>query len=170
MSELGPLNLAGADLKGFDAVDPGRYQAEIFEIKVDAVKNETGEGKLPAGTPMLKIQYRLVSDIQGNTEGIENRRVFQQLVIPPKGYDEKKASVMKGMVARFFMALGYTEDEVTGAKFDPDLSEQVGKEVTINVSREPKKDRSGEVIEGEFNNNVKSVKPRQEAGVATGLL
>jgi hypothetical protein len=170
MGDLGPLNLGDANIKGFDAVDAGRYNAEIVAITVDAVKNATGAGKTPAGTPMIKVQFKLLSNLEGETDSIENRRVFASYVVPPKDYDKKKADTMKGMIARFFMALGHSEEEVRDKKFDPDFDDYVGREVQVTVGREPKKDQQGHEIEGEFNNPVKAVKPAGEAVASSGLL
>ena len=165
----GPLNLSDANIKGFDAVDPGRYHAEIFEMTMDAVKNTSGTGKMPAGTPMVKVQYKLTADADGNSEGIANRRVFQTFVIPPKDYDAQKAAVLKGMLARFFIALGTPESEVISAKFDPDFEDYIGKPCVVVLGKEPKKDQSGNVVEGEFNNPVKGVKPADSlAGASAG--
>lgn len=158
MSNASPLNLSDADTKGFEAIDPGRYNAEIFEITWDAVKN--AGGKTPVGTPMLKIQFRLTD------EGVANRRVFTQYVVPPADYDAQKKATMNGMIARFFMALGYTEEQVKDKKFNPDFEDLKGKECVVVLGREQKKDKDGNLIEGEFNNPVKGIK---EAGsIATG--
>lgn len=160
MSGLGPLNLADADLSVFEAIEPGRYNAVVHEIKLDAVKNTSGTGRMPAGTPMIKIQYRLTD------EGVDNRRVFQTLVIPPADYDAAKAAKMKGMIVRFFVALGFPEDTVLNKKFNIDdaLLDAQGRECVVQVGKEPKKDAQGNVVEGEWNNPVKGVKP---AGSAT---
>jgi len=166
MSSAGPLNLAGADLKGFDAVDSGRYNAEIFEMKMDAVKNTSGTGKMPAGTPMVKVQFRLLSDSEGNPEGILNRRVFSTYVIPPKGYDEAKGSKLKGMLARLFIALGDPEEKVLNPKFNPDFDDYKGRPCVVSVGKEPKRDSQGNVIPDEFNNPVRGVKP---AGSLSGV-
>lgn len=173
-SGMGPLDLSSADLKGFDAVDPGRYVAEVFEMTMDATKNPGG--KTPVGTPMLKIQFKLLSDSQGNSEGIENRRAFTQYVIPPADYDPKKAATMKGMIARFFIALGWPEEKVVSKKFDFDnaMEEAIGRQCVIVLGREPKLDRDKNVIEGEFNNPVKGVKHidtlNAAAAASSGLL
>jgi hypothetical protein len=169
MSTPGPLNLSDANLKGFEALDPGRYNAEVFEITMDAVKNTSGTGKMPAGTPMVKVQYKITSNAAGDTEGIENHRAWQTFVIPPADYDEKKAQNMKGMLARFFIALGTPEETVLSKKFEPDFEDYVGLPCVVVLGKEPKKDMQGNVVEGEFNNPVKGVKPAgslagQEAG------
>jgi len=160
----GLLNLSDADLSGFEPIDPGRYNAEVHEVSMDAVKN-TG-GKMPVGTPIIKVQYRLVD------EAVNNRRVFQQFVIPPNDYDAAKAAKMKGMIARWFIALGVPEEKVRDKKFDPDLQDFVGAKCVVVVGKEPKKDRDGNVVEGEYNNPVKGVKPAGESvGAGTpGLL
>jgi len=160
-SGLGPLNLSDADLSGFDAVDAGRYNAEVFEMKMDAVKNTSGKGKLPAGTPMIKVQFKLLDN------GVENRRVFVSYAIPPTTYDAKKAATMKGMIARFFMALGEPEEKVLSNTFDPDFDDYVGRSCVVIVGKEPKKTSEGIVIEGEFNNPVKGVKPAGTIGAAS---
>jgi len=163
----GPLNLSDADLTGFEPLDPGRYNAEVFEITMDAVKNTSGEGKMPAGTPMVKVQFKLTN----NDESIENRRVFTQFVIPPKDYDKAKAAKMKGMLARFFIATGDAEEVVLNKDFDPDFEDYKGRPCVVVLGKEPKKDRSGTVVEGEYNNPVKGIKPAGSiVGTATGGL
>jgi hypothetical protein len=154
MGSLGPLNLADADLKGFEAVEPGRYNAEVFAITMDAIKNTSGEGKMPAGTPMMKVQFKLTD------EGVENRRVFTQYVIPPTDYDAKKAATMKGMIARFFIALGETEEAVRSKKFDPEFDNYVGRPCVVVLSKEE--------YNGEWQNRVKGVKPAGEGATGAG--
>jgi hypothetical protein len=149
----GPLNLSDADLSGFEPLNPGRYNAEVFEITMDAVKNTSGEGKMPAGTPMVKVQFKLTD------ESVENRRVFTQFVIPPKEYDKAKASKMKGMLARFFIATGDSEETVLNKDFDPDFENYKGRPVVVVLGKEPKKDRQGNIVDGEYNNPVKGIKP-----------
>src|SRR5262245_47551496 len=160
----GPLNLSDADLSGFEPIEPGRYNAEVFEITMDAVKNTSGEGKMPSGTPMVKIQFKLTGNdpvilADGKTMDIENRRVFTQFVIPPKEYDKAKASKMKGMLARFFIATGDEEELVLNKDFDPDFEDYKGRPVVVVLGKEQKRDRQGNVVEGEYNNPVKGIKP-----------
>lgn len=162
----GLLNLSDADLSGFEPLEPKQYNAEVLEIKMDAVKNTSGEGKMPAGTPMIKVQFKITD------EGAVNRRVFTSMVIPPASYDPGKAAKMKGMIARFFIALGDTEEAVRSKDFDPDLEDYVGRACVVSVGKEQKRTRDGEVVEGEWNNPVKSVKPAGSIAGATssGLL
>jgi hypothetical protein len=159
MSGLGPLNLSDADTSGFEAIEAGRYNAEIFEMKMDAVKNTSGQGKLPAGTPCVKVQFKLTD------EGVENRRVFAQYNLPGEGYDASKAAKMKGMFVRFLTAIGEDEAKVKSAKYNPDFEDFIGRECVVVVNKEPKKTQGGEIVEGEFNNAVKGVK---EAGTLVG--
>jgi|SRR5215831_3041278 len=161
----GLLNLSDADLSGFEPLDPGRYNARIHEITMDAVKNTDGTGKMPAGTPMVKVQFRLTDEAP-----LLNRALWVTYVIPPKDYDAGKAAKMKGMLARFFMALGDSEETVRDKNFDPDFEDYINRECVVVVGKEPKKTRDGEVIEGEFNNPVKGVKPAGSIATTSGGL
>lgn len=151
----GPLDLGDADIRGFAPIDPGRYNAEIIEIKWDAVKNPGG--KLPVGTPMLKVQFKVINPQINNEVTDQDRRVFTQYVNPPKDYHPQKRATMLGMLARFFMALGFTEEDVRKPSFNPDFKELEGTPVVVTLGREPKKDKGGNIVEGEFNNPVKKV-------------
>lgn len=164
MSGLGPLNLSDADTRGFEAIEAGRYPAEVFEMKMDAVKNADGRGKMPAGTPMIKVQFKITDEELKEAKGYEPR-VFAQYIIPPADYDQAKAQKIKGMLVRFFVALGVPEEDVRKKTFNPDFEDFIGKPCVVVVGKEPKKDAAGEVIEGEYNNPVKGVK---EAGTAVG--
>lgn len=155
---MGLLNLSDGDTSGFEALDSGRYTAEIFELGMDAVKNTSGQGKMPAGTPMIKCQFKLTGE-DANGKSVENRRAFMTLVVPPDGYDEKKAQRMKGMIINFFTALGDDEASVRSADFDPNFGDYLGRSCVVVLGKEPKKDQGGNVIDGEFNNPVKAVKP-----------
>lgn len=165
----GPLDLGDADLRGFAPIDPGRYNAEIIEIKWDAVRNP---GKVPIGTPMLKAQFKVINpQIDGEVTD-QDRRVFTQYVNPPKDYHPQKRATMLGMIARFFIALGFTEEDVRKPSFDPDFEELKGTPVVVTLGREPKKDRGGNVVDGEFNNPVKKVDVagKLEEAEGSGLL
>jgi hypothetical protein len=164
----GPLDLSGADTKGFDALDAGRYDAEVYEISWDAVKNTDGTGKMPSGTPMLKIQFKVLDPKIDGESLNQDRRVFTQFVIPPKDYDQKKSATMKGMVARFFMALGFEEEAVKSSEFTPDFEALKGTPcvVVLNKYLYPPDPETGE-----WRNQVKGVKPAGTGvGTSTGLL
>jgi hypothetical protein len=156
----GPLDLSNADTSGFAPIDAGRYNATIHEIKMDAVKNTDGTGKLPAGTPMMKVQFKVLNPVLDGKEIEQDRRVFTQFVIPPKDYDKKKASTMQGMLASFFIASGDDEAKVKSPKFNPDFEDYIGREVVVIISKEEYPKGSGE-----FQNRVKGVK---KAGTLVG--
>lgn len=164
MSAVGPLDLSGADLKGFDALDAGRYDAEIVEVSWDAVKNTDGKGKVPAGTPMLKVQFRILEPMLDGEPVDQDRRVFTQYANPPKDYDAKKRAVMQGMIARFFIAVGFTEEQVKSNKFDPDFEDLKGRACVVTLSKYLYPDNPET---GEWRNQVKGVKPAG-SGVGTG--
>jgi len=165
----GLLNLSNADTSGFEPLEPGRYNAKVFEISIDAVKNPGG--KTPVGTPMVKVQFALF-DNEHMGSGLDNRRVWTQYVVPPKDYDQSKAAKMNGMIARFFMALGVPEETVRSKNFDPDFEDFKDRPCVVVVGKEQKRTRDGDIIDGEFNNPVKGVKPAGSIGesTATGLL
>lgn len=168
---MGPLDLSDADLEGFDAIDAGRYNVELVELTWDAVKNPNG--KLPVGTPILKIQAKVVDH-----EQYENRRLFDQFTVPPKDYDAKKAATMKGFMARFFMALGYTEEQIKSPEFNPNFEDLQGQAAVAVVGKEPKKTRDADgelvVVPDEWNNPIKGWKPAGSLATAgeeaSGLL
>lgn len=150
------LNLAGADTKGFDAFPSGTYDAEVFEVSMTAIKGE--DGKLPKGTPGFNVQFKITGG------EYDNRRVFNNYWIAPakvngKKYDKK--AMMDGMLVRFFVAIGYDEDQVTGGDFDPDLEDMIGKECRVVVGQKE--------YEGETQNYLKGVKPAGES-VGAGLI
>lgn len=151
----GPLNLSDADVRGFDALDAGRYDAEVWEMSWDAVKNTDGQGKMPAGTPMMKVQFKILQPMIDGEAVDQDRRVFTQYVVPPKDYDAKKRATMNGMIARFFIALGYEEAEVKNPKFDPDFEDQKGKPCVVVLSKYLYPDNPET---GEWRNQVKAVK------------
>ena len=164
MTPGGLLNLSDADMSGFEPLDPGRYNAEVFDITMDAVKNPGG--KTPVGTPMIKVEFKLTD------EGTSNRHAWTQFVVPPKDYDKEKAAKMKGMIARFFVAMGDTEEAVRSKDFDPDFEDYKGRPCVIVLGKELKRNRDGETIDGEYNNPVKGIKPAGSivGSATTGLL
>lgn len=168
MSEGGPLDLSDADLSGFDALDSGRYNAEIFEVKWDAVKNASGTGAMPAGTPMLKVQVRILEPKINDVVIDQDRRAFASYVSPPKDYDKKNAAMMRGFLVRFFTSLGFSEEEVMGGGFDPDFDELKGMPCVVTLGKEQKKGSDGKVVEDEYNNPIKGFKPAGSVAAASG--
>lgn len=158
------LNLADADLSGFEAVLAGTYDAEIHEV---TWKETKGGGKLPKGTPMLNVQFKLDGeDPEGKS--VKNRRVFLSLIIPPEKINNKTyehAGMMKGNLVRFLTAIGYEKSEVMSAEtpFDPDPDDMKGRKCRVVVSR---REYVPEGVDPELNpeeiqiqNDVKAVKP-----------
>lgn len=167
---VGPLDLSGADLSGFEALDSGRYNAEVVEVNWDAVKNPGG--KTPIGTPILKVKVRVLEP-RINDEVIDQERfAWAQYVKPPNDYDPKKKATMNGFIVRFFVGLGFTEEEIMSGNFDPDFDDLKGTATVVTLGKEAKKDGTGEVIEGEFNNPIKGFKPAGSiaATSSSGLL
>ena len=143
------LNLAGAETDS--TVESGQYEAEVWEGSLGEV---SGNGKLPAGTPRLDVQFKLTS------EGVVNRRVWASYSIAPDGYKNK--AILDGMLVNFLAALGYDKTKVMGGKFDIDLEDLKARACVVVVTKE-QKIRDNVPVEGEFVNNVRSVK---KAGTA----
>lgn len=155
MSEGFPatLDLSGADLKGFDPIPAGTYDAEVFSV--EAIEAENPDGRLPMGTPGINVQFKITGGPH------DNRRVWNRYWIPGEGYDEEKKKKTLGMLARYLMAIGYPEEEVTKAGFKLDQEDMINRECKVTVK-----------VDREYNNNkVTNVKPR-DAGSSTagGLL
>ena len=169
MNTLSPLlDLSGADTSGFEPAPAGIYDAVVY----DAEWTETAGGdnaKLPKGTPMLKVQFKI---IEGGEEGkYYNYRVWGQYTLPPEvgidgqPYPKDKAARLLGGLVNFFVAIGYDETEVRGKKFDPDLAEVKGRECRVLVGRQEYPKGSGT-----FTNNLKGVKPIGAASGSGALL
>lgn len=155
MSEGFPatLDLSGADLKGFDPIPAGTYDAIVYDV--EPIEAQNPDGNLPIGTPGINVQFK----VDGGP--YDNRRVFNRYWMPPADYDEEKRKKTLGMLARFLMATGYEEEQVTGGSFNIDIEDIKGRECRVTVK-----------VDKEYNNNkVSNVKPR-DAGSATqgGLL
>lgn len=169
MSEntMGPLDLSGADLTGFDPMPGGQYKFEVFECKPVSIADDT-EGKLPPGTPGYAVQLKIIGDTEGN-EGEEyeyyNRRSFTRFYFPPADYDKSKAARMQGMFVKFLLAIGYEEAEVMGGSFSFDPDDAVDREGIVTLGLQPAKD--GYPAQNKVN-GFKSLS--EAAATATGLL
>lgn len=135
MSEaLGPLNLSDADTTGFEPIPSGtEVRAEVFEATTVSIEKE--DGKLPQGTPGVKIQAKILNEGEGSQ--YFNRRVFNNYWLPGEGYDNDKAAKMKGMFVNFLIAIGYEKDEVMGGSFNLDLDDMQGREFILRVGVQP---------------------------------
>lgn len=175
------LDLTENEGGGFDAFSSGTYDAVVYEAKMDEIKNADGKGKLPAGTPMIKVQFKITGGPagqfvveegkdpktyeagQGEDYALNNRRVFRNYIIPPKmidGQAYEHYALMNGMLVRFLTALGYDEEVVTQPDFDLDLNDLSGQECRIVVGQKSYKDPSSTPEEPPvIQNEVKGVKP-----------
>lgn len=161
----GPLNLADADTRGFAPLDPGRYDATVFKCEWDTVKNADGTGKLEAGTPMLKVQFKI---LEPKIDGVvidQDRRQFTQYPIPNPKYDKKKRAIMTGMFVRFLVAIGEDEDKVKVDKYEADLDDFVGRPCVVVLGK-----KEYPVGSGDYQNEVKGVKPADSGAGQSGLL
>lgn len=166
------LNLSDNEQRDFDAVPSGRYFAEVYECE----ERETGPGgKLPEGTPMIWIHFKItgkVGEDDGPNEESEwyNRRVFRNMIVPPETLDGKpykNYKMFNGQIVRFFLALGFSEDEVTAGDFEPELEDQQEKPLIIQVQKKKVKGTTDE-----FNNEVTGFRRTDEVETTTsgGLL
>lgn len=118
------LDLSGADTSGFEPVPPGSYNATVYEIEATET---SGSGKLPAGVTMIKVQFAI------QDEPYENRRVFNNFVLPKPDEHENSARFM-GTFVNFLKGLGEDEDKLKAKGFDlSKLDSLVGKECVIRV-------------------------------------
>lgn len=156
------LNMSDADLKGFEPLPAGTYDAVVYEVTMKETKGSDG-AKLPAGTPMLNVQFK----IDGGE--YDNRRVFRSFIIAPEkiGKDKyDKKAMFDGMLARFFMAIGYEESEVVSDSFEPEIEDLAGRECRVTLSVNPGNEERGWAP----SNDVKAVRPRAEATAGSALL
>lgn len=163
---VGPLDLSGADTSGFEPVDSGLYKASIFDAEWRAVKNEGG--KLPVGTPMLNVHFRLSEKVGAPDYDVDNRRVFSNYIIPPADYaDAKAASRMKGMFVKLLTDAGYDEKKVTKPGFSLDIEDMKGRELCLLLGVQAENTEKGYPAQ----NTIKGTKPADaSAGSSTGLL
>lgn len=145
------LDLSGADTSGFEALPTGQYNCNVYEVEMTEV---SGSGKLPAGTPMVKVQFR-VKEGEDNA----NHPIWTNYPLPDKNYENHAKTV--GNFVNFLAALGYDAAKTKEKGFDmKKLKELEGKECVVRVTREEYPKDSGD-----YTNRVKGVKP---AGSATG--
>lgn len=156
-----PLNLAGADLRGFEPFDAGRYELAVTECEQVFTKNESGEGKMPAGTPGWNVRFT----VQGGK--FDGRHVWNNYWVPTKEFAEssdengKKAATMNGILARFLIAIGYSTEEVTSGSFSFDPTDAIGRKCTGVVGIR----RSDEYGDRNVIKNVKKLETVEESGI-----
>jgi hypothetical protein len=164
----GALDLSGADTSGFTPLESGTYDCELFSYEWRATKGGTNDDgtpkKMPEGTPMLALQFKVIEP------EFENRRFFDQFVIPPADYDKEKAAKMTGALVRWLVAMGLEESEVKTKKFNlgEALENLVGEPVRVTVGQKPKYNTKPE--DKEMENVVKGYKSISEAAQPAGGL
>jgi hypothetical protein len=154
MSDGFNLDLSGATESSFEAIPSGTYRATVKEVTMKQTKGGP-EAKLPAGTPMLNVQFRIADG------EYENRRMFRSYVIAPdkiKGKKNENKSVTDGILYGFLKAVGYDPDEVKSGNFQLDVNDMAGRACRIKVGQRTYQD--------EIQNEVKDVKP--DTGEAPG--
>lgn len=156
------LNLAGADLDGsdFDAIPSDHYHCSVFKMDMKETKDKE-ENKLPGGTPMINIQFK----VEGGD--YNNRRVFRQLIIAPakignKPYEHK--NMMDRILGQFFKCVGFSDEEIKSGDFDPSFEDIIGKELIVVVGQKQKH----LAPEGVMDNVVKGFKPLDSAAAGSG--
>jgi hypothetical protein len=145
------LDLSGADTSGFEAIDAGSYNATVFEVEL---VETSGQGKLPQGVPMAKVQFAIQDDGPA-----KNRRIFNNYPLPNNEQSEN-ASIMQGNFVKFLTALGEDEKKIKTKGFDlSSLEDLVGKPCVIKVAKEVYKRDPADEETWQMTNPVKSVKP-----------
>lgn len=129
-----PLNLATADISGFDPFRAALYEVMVTKIDDVSVKNESGEGKYPAGTEGYNFEFT----VQGGE--FEGRKVWNNYWLLGADYiaslspdEQKKANFTVGRFARALIALGYAEKDVTSGKFKFDKDDVINRRATASV-------------------------------------
>lgn len=151
MTEI--LDLSYGDTSGFDAVPANSYNCTVYEVTMEET---SGQGKLPAGIPMVNVQFAV------QDEEYANRRFFNRYPLPSPDQHER-AAFMVGNFINLLVALGEDEQKIKTKGFNPEkLDDLVGRECVVRVGKELYK-RSPE-DEGDWTNPVKSVK---KAGSST---
>ena len=148
------LNFDGAKEVTFEPLPRGIYNAVVFDAQWTETK---AGGKLPEGTPRLNVQFKITAP-----EDYAERRVFNGYNIPPDDYEKRQ--MMVDMFFTFLKAIGYTEKEIASWKGKlPDPDEFAGRECNVQVGIQEYPPGSGE-----YNNNVKAVKPFMEIAATSG--
>lgn len=156
MSDTPVLDLSQAESGGFDALDSGTYSATVKEVTMSETKGREGAA-LPAGTPMLKVQFRI------DEEPYNNRRVFSQYVFAgaKKADGSKNENQQKtlGIFVSFLEAIGYDPAEIKSGKFAlaEEMDNMLGRPCRVAVKKKQKYGTKPE--DNEWDNEVTGVKP-----------
>jgi hypothetical protein len=145
------LDLSTADTRG-NLMENGWKDAIVFEVT--PVLTENPNGNLPVGTPGINVAFK----IDGGS--YDNRRVWNYYWMPTAdgGYDAEKRMKLLGMLARFLIAIGYSDESVKSPSFTLDFADMQGRECSINTKYDEEYD----------NNKVSGVKARKEGTSSAG--
>lgn len=138
---MSPVPVPGGmgDVKeGFEPMPAGTYLAEVSDAEETQA---TGDGKAPAGTPIIKLEFTI------QEEEYEGRRAWVNLT-----FTEKAMGVVKGTLK----GLGYTEEELADPDLEINAEDLVGRQakVVLKIGTNPKTQ--------EKNNSVRRVLPLNE--------
>jgi len=139
---LDSLNLTGDEK---DLVEPGPQNAEVLEV---TEKQTKGGGKLPQGTPMLNVRFRILDGQYAK------RNFFKTYVIPPQKIGNKPYehyNMMISQVVDFLKAVGYSKDEIKDGVYK-DFDTFRGRQCTIVIGTQSSEEYGDQSV-------VKSVRP-----------
>ena len=154
------LDLSSADASGLEPFKGGLYPMGITKCSPVEIKNESGEGKYPAGTGGYNVEFTVQ---EGEFEG---RKVWNNYWILPEDYiqtlskeDQDKARFANGRFVRLLVAAGIEESEIKSGSFDfnPGMLTEPMRKVMANVGIQPAKDGY------DARNTIRDVKPYQNA-------
>lgn len=118
------LDLSGADTSGFEPVPAGSYNANVYEVELSEAD---GSKKMPQGTPMVKVQFRI------QDEGYINRVVFNTYPLPAPGTYENAERYL-GTFVNFLVGVGEDEAKIKKSGFKLDaLKDLEGRPCVIRV-------------------------------------
>lgn len=160
------LDLSNAEDRGkFNPLPEGTYNVSIKDAILGEVKPG---GKLPDGTPQIKIQFEVDPDdipedeVEVDDEGNEKvipytKSLFSYYhIVTDKSYPNKQ--VMDNILYGFLKAVGYDVEELKSGAFELDLDDMKGRNCQAVVEVRPYT-RDGETI---MTNGVKYVKAATE--------
>lgn len=136
----------------------GTYTAVIDEVTMTETKGTNPDAKLPAGTPVINVRFKVNEDeIPGDdmlpepdSEDVTprfSRTVYKGYVIAPKKYANKQA--LDNILYGFLKSIGYDAEEVKSGKFSLDPEDMAGRSCKLNLTVQN--------FQGKMQNNVRFV-------------
>lgn len=160
------LDLSSADASGLDPFKGGLYPLGITKCSPVEIKNESGEGKYPAGTPGYNVEFTVQ---EGEFEG---RKVWNNYWILPEDFiatlpkeEQDKARFSNGRFVRLLTAAGIEESEIKSGNFnfDPSMLTEPMRKIMGLVAIQPAKDGY------DARNVIRDTKPYQNSA-QSGIL